>query len=210
MKQLSRFVVLSSCVIALASACNRTPAASSSDEPPSVASAPARDIVPMLPPGHSPVGQGAGALPPGHMPAGMGAADLPPGHVPVGQPSAGQPTAGPLPPGADQLPPGHVPVDQAGGTAEPAGGGSPVVAGTVAETMDAAGYTYMRLTTDHGDVWVAAMQMPVAVGNRVEASGSTMPGFHSNTLNRTFDQIVFAQSAHVVGAGGRAAPAPSH
>ena len=206
MKLLGRSLVLMPFVIALASACNRTPAASSSDDSQRVASAGSSaarrgDVVPMLPPGHVPIDQGAGALPPGHMPTGMGAANLPPGHMPIDQ-------------GAGALPPGHAPVDTAGG-GEPGGvaGGSPVVAGTVAETIDAAGYTYMRLTTSNGDVWVAAMQMPVTVGNRVEASGSTMPGFHSNTLNRTFDQIVFANSARVVGGGGGGsahAPAPTH
>jgi len=200
--QLSRSIVLSLSVIALAPACSGTPSPSSSNDSPRVASAaspgsPGRDIRPMLPPGHAPIDQAPGELPPGQFPPGMGAADLPPGHVPIGQP-------------ANALPPGHAPVDSAGGAPAPSGGGSPDVAGTVAETMDGAGYTYMRLTTDHGDVWVAAMQMPVAVGNRVEASGSVMPNFRSNTLNRTFEQIVFANSARVVGAGAAAAPARPH
>lgn len=199
MKQLAWSVVLSLSVIGFGSACSSTPSGSSSGDPSTGASSGAPgarrgDVIPMLPPGHAPTGQAAGDLPPGHMPVGMGAANLPPGHTPVNDPSAA-------------LPPGHGAVEPPSGAADPAGGGSPLVTGTVAETMDAASYTYMRLTTANGDVWVAAMQMPVAVGNQVEASGSMMPGFHSNTLNRTFDQIVFASSARVVGAGS---PAPAH
>jgi len=89
--------------------------------------------------------------------------------------------------------------------------GGPSVTGTVAETMNAGGYTYMRLETASGPVWVASMEMPVAVGNRVEAFGSVMRGFHSSTLDRTFDEIVFAGSARILeGSGAAPGPAPAH
>ncbi len=50
----------------------------------------------------------------------------------------------------------------------------------------------------------------VAVGDQVEAAaGNEMPGFHSRTLDRTFEQITFAPAARVLGAGGaRPAAAP--
>nr|MCU0256297.1 hypothetical protein [Vicinamibacterales bacterium] len=51
---------------------------------------------------------------------------------------------------------------------ERAAPGAGTIVGTVAETMDAAGYTYMRVTTaDRGDVWTAASQFPVKAGDRV-------------------------------------------
>ncbi len=73
--------------------------------------------------------------------------------------------------------------------------------GVVAETMNAGGYTYARLTTGAGEVWVAGPETPMAVGERVSASGATaMHGFTSRTLGRTFDEIYF------VGAWGGSAP----
>ena len=39
-----------------------------------------------------------------------------------------------------------------------------MVRGTVLETMDAAGYTYVLLETDEGQSWFAAQQASVAVG----------------------------------------------
>ncbi len=95
-----------------------------------------------------------------------------------------------------------------GGAAAPAAntGGPAPTAGTVEETMDAGSYTYMLVNTGSASVWVAAMAMPVAVGDHVEFQGSTMANFHSSTLDRTFDQVVFANSARVVGGDGEAAP----
>ena len=42
-----------------------------------------------------------------------------------------------------------------------------MVRGTVLETMDAAGYTYVLLDTAEGQRWVATQQTPVAVGDIV-------------------------------------------
>ncbi|MCA9572924.1 MAG: hypothetical protein KC656_34040, partial [Myxococcales bacterium] len=76
-------------------------------------------------------------------------------------------------------------------------GGAPQYAGTVAESMDSGGYTYMRLDTSSGPVWIAATEREVSVGAHVAASGMVMRGFHSRTLDRTFDQIVFASAVEV-------------
>jgi hypothetical protein len=93
----------------------------------------------------------------------------------------------------------------AAGTEAP-GAGAPEAAGaggTVRETMNAGGYTYMRLDTTAGPRWVATTEMPVAVGDQVVVTGGNeMPGFHSPTLNRTFEQITFAGSVAVVGGAG--------
>jgi hypothetical protein len=65
-------------------------------------------------------------------------------------------------------------------------------AGTVAETMDAGGYTYLRLKTDKGDLWVAATQLPVKVGERLTVPlDMPMENFRSNTLERSFPLIYF-------------------
>jgi len=81
-----------------------------------------------------------------------------------------------------------------------------VMQGTVEETMNASTYTYMRVNTGNASVWVAAMAMPVSVGDRVEFQGATMANFHSASLDRTFDAIIFANMARVQGAPGAAAP----
>ena len=89
---------------------------------------------------------------------------------------------------------------------EPAGDG---VSGTVVETMDASAYTYALLERGGQKVWVAGPQTKLAVGAVIgPVSGSPMPGFHSDTLNRTFDQIYFISAFPVVG-GAPANPHPS-
>lgn len=80
------------------------------------------------------------------------------------------------------------------GTAEPP---PDAIQGTVTETMNSGGYTYMQLETDDGPVWIAGTQREIAVGDRVTASGSVMHDFHSNTLDRTFDRLVLASDVRV-------------
>ncbi len=76
-----------------------------------------------------------------------------------------------------------------------------IVAGTVVETMDAAGYTYVLVDTGTRKVWAAAPRTNVAVGEKVAfPGGMPMRNFHSKTLDRTFDVVYFASSLE--GAGG--------
>ena len=64
--------------------------------------------------------------------------------------------------------------------------------GTVAERIDVEGYTYLRLTTAKGDTWTAVPTNPVALGTAVKiANPMPMEHFHSKSLNRTFDVILF-------------------
>ncbi len=97
---------------------------------------------------------------------------------------------------------------------------APGLTGTILETMDAAGYTYLRLKTPSGEVWAAVNQTPVKKGDEVTvASAMPMDGFESKTLNRKFDRIYFGTlglpaSATVAdasphGAAGAAAAAPA-
>lgn len=87
--------------------------------------------------------------------------------------------------------------------------------GTVLETMDAAGYTYMKLKTAEGETWAAVNEAKVETGKTVTVlSPMPMDGFESKTLNRKFDHIVFGSLAGAPTApaapgamGGSAAPA---
>lgn len=78
--------------------------------------------------------------------------------------------------------------------------------GTVTETMDAGGYTYVHLELEGGArLWAAGPQTPVAVGDRVALPpGHPMTDFHSQSLGRTFETIDFVPAIEV--AGSAAAP----
>lgn len=79
------------------------------------------------------------------------------------------------------------------------------ITGTILETMDTAGYTYMHLDTAQGQLWVAIPQSAVTKGESISVKeGMIMKDFHSNSFDRTFESIVF--SPGVVGA----APASPH
>lgn len=70
-----------------------------------------------------------------------------------------------------------------------------VIAGVVRETVDASTYTYALLEQDGRKIWVAGPKTQLAVGDRVgPVEGMVMHDFHSDTLNRTFDQIYFLSS----------------
>ncbi len=85
------------------------------------------------------------------------------------------------------------------------------LSGKVVETMDAGGYTYVCLEKGGKKTWVAVPQTKVTVGKEMAfAPGQVMPNFHSKSLNRTFDEIVFsggpasAASVPAAQAGGAA------
>jgi hypothetical protein len=85
-----------------------------------------------------------------------------------------------------------------------------VVSGTVAETMNAASYTYVRVRTADGDVWAASSEFPVAVGDRVRVPlQMAMKDFHSKTLNRDFPKIYFVTQIQREGQAGAQAPSPA-
>jgi len=65
--------------------------------------------------------------------------------------------------------------------------------GTVIETMNSNGYTYLQLDGPQGKIWVAIPETQVKTGQIVTcAPGMTMNNFTSKTLNRTFEAIVFS------------------
>ena len=82
--------------------------------------------------------------------------------------------------------------------------------GKVLETMDAAGYTYIRLETSTGEQWAAVSAAKVEVGQTVAIDEQmTTQNFESKTLNRTFESIVFGTIAdpNAPAAAGMTVPA---
>lgn len=84
------------------------------------------------------------------------------------------------------LPVGHVPI-----AAAPAS--IPLTRkGKVLEVLDSPAYTYLQVTGDKAPVWLAAYKINITKGTIVNYSdGAAMSNFHSKSLNRTFDTIVF-------------------
>ena len=66
--------------------------------------------------------------------------------------------------------------------------------GKVAETMNSGGYTYILLQTKTKMSWVAIAETKVELGQEVVlAPGMEMIDFHSKSLDRTFDSIIFSE-----------------
>ena len=89
--------------------------------------------------------------------------------------------------------------DKTGAHAANAPAGMPGNEGKVLSTLDAPGYTYMELANTEKRFWIAAPTTRVKVGDRIRFEQSlVMKNFNSKTLNRTFDQIIFVNSATIV------------
>ncbi|MCP3978521.1 MAG: nucleotide-binding protein [bacterium] len=70
------------------------------------------------------------------------------------------------------------------------------ISGKVLETLDAAGYTYVRFETSDGEAWAAVPQASLEIGSRVViANPQAMANFNSKTLKRTFETIYFGTLA---------------
>jgi hypothetical protein len=111
-------------------------------------------------------GESAAAATPGHAPVQA----LPPGHSPV--PAA---------------PPGHPPVP-----ADSVAKENLPNAGQVSETIAAGKYTYLHVTKDGKETWLAIPSRDVPVGAEIRyGEGAAMKDFHSGSLNRTFDEVQF-------------------
>ena len=77
-----------------------------------------------------------------------------------------------------------------------------MTSGTVVETMNSGGYTYVLVDTAEGEHWAAAPEVAVKVGDTVSMSrGAPMTNYHSSTLDRSFDLIYFVPYLAVEGAG---------
>jgi len=70
--------------------------------------------------------------------------------------------------------------------------------GKVVSSIEAAGYTYMELSSGGKTFWIAAPVMKVKVGDNVHFSDAmVMKNFTSKSLKRTFDTILFVSAASV-------------
>lgn len=66
--------------------------------------------------------------------------------------------------------------------------------GTVTETMNSGGYTYVCVKSADKKQWAAVPGTQVKVGDTVEvAPGMVMKNFSSKSLGRTFEAIVFSR-----------------
>lgn len=84
-------------------------------------------------------------------------------------------------------------------TTKAATAGMPANEGKVLSTLDAPGYTYMELANTEKRFWIAAPTTRVKVGDRIRFEQSmVMKNFNSKTLNRTFDQVIFVNSATIL------------
>lgn len=95
------------------------------------------------------------------------------------------------------------PAHAASAPAHAATAGVPPGSGKVLETMDASGYTYVRVDLGGTETWAAGPKVVVKVGDTVTLpAGMRMENYHSSTLDRTFPVVWF------VGSIGTGAAAP--
>ena len=80
------------------------------------------------------------------------------------------------------------------GATPPANATFAAPSGKVVETMNASGYTYLCVEADGQKTWAAIPTTQVKVGDEVSlASGMVMHNFTSQSLHRTFPEIVFSR-----------------
>lgn len=70
--------------------------------------------------------------------------------------------------------------------------------GVIAEIVEVDDYTYLRIESDQGSAWIATSLVWVNEGDVISfPSGVLMQNFHSATLNRTFEKIMFVENIDV-------------
>lgn len=75
----------------------------------------------------------------------------------------------------------------------------PLNKGKVLEVIDTSMYTYLQVSSDTNPVWIAVAKTDIAKGATIAyANGALMSNFHSKSLNRTFDKIIFLDKVEVV------------
>ena len=95
----------------------------------------------------------------------------------------------------------YLPISMAAALAED---GNNLIQGTVLETMDAAGYTYVNISSPEGPLWIAIPETRVSTGEqRSFAPGMEMKDFHSTSLNKTFASIIFSEGIVDVAASAK-------
>ena len=70
--------------------------------------------------------------------------------------------------------------------------------GTVLETMNSAGYSYIRVEEQGKKIWLAVPAADIKVGQSISwTSGAAMRNFSSQSLNRSFDEIFFIGAVQI-------------
>ena len=65
--------------------------------------------------------------------------------------------------------------------------------GQVKTVTQSGEYTYLEIAQAKGNIWIAAPATPLKIGDKVVWEGDmVMKNFQSKTLNRSFEQIIFA------------------
>ena len=69
--------------------------------------------------------------------------------------------------------------------------------GTVAESINAAGYSFIRVDENGDGIWLAAPETSIEIGQSIQwQGGAQMRNFTSRSLNRVFDVIIFVDAVH--------------
>ncbi len=67
------------------------------------------------------------------------------------------------------------------------------IEGSVVETFNSGGYTYIKLNQNGQETWAAISETAVTVGDQISIlPGPVMHDFHSRSLDRTFPEIIFS------------------
>jgi len=99
------------------------------------------------------------------------------------------------------LPQGHPPVSGQAAAGQQGPGG------VVLEKVDGGGYTYVRLGANGQEIWVAGPVTALAVGDTIlMVNPMAMGSFTSKALERTFDNLYFADGFRKPGEVAAAAP----
>lgn len=98
-------------------------------------------------------------------------------------------------------PHGVQPGAPAGGSAAAPHAAAPAAAqstGEVKSVATAGGYTYLEVLRGGATIWVAAPETSIKAGDKVSWDGGmVMRNFSSKSLNRNFDEIIFASAVRV-------------
>lgn len=71
--------------------------------------------------------------------------------------------------------------------------------GKVVSSINTAGYTYVEVSQNGKNVWLAASLINVKPGNRIRFDdGTMMTNFHSSSLQRTFPAVLFVNDVSVI------------
>jgi hypothetical protein len=68
------------------------------------------------------------------------------------------------------------------------------ISGTVNQTLDVTGYTYIEVTDENKSMWIAGYTTSFENGTEITALGNLMINFPSTSLGRTFEVLLMADS----------------